>query len=89
MVLRVTSVEPLEGHRLRLGFNDGVVGDVDLSGLLHGLLGEPPRDLRCFRRVRVDPDARTVVWPNGLDPAPEMLRDAVTSALAATAQLAR
>jgi hypothetical protein len=72
-MLRVTSVEPLHDHRLRVGFNDGVVRDVDCSFLLHGTLGEPLRDLDYFRRVRVDEEARTVVWPNGLDPAPELL----------------
>ena len=74
-MLRVTDVEPLDGYRLRVSFNDGVVRDVDCSFLLHGLLGEPLRDLEYFRRVRVDPEARTVVWPNGLDSAPELLHD--------------
>jgi hypothetical protein len=72
-VLRVTDVEPLDGYRLRVTFNDGVVRDVDCSFLLHGTLGEPLRDLDYFRQVRVDEEARTVVWPNGLDPAPELL----------------
>jgi hypothetical protein len=40
---------------------------------LHGTLGEPLKDLDYFRQVRVDDGARTVVWPNGLDPAPELL----------------
>jgi len=31
------------------------------------------RDAEYFQQVRVDDDARTVVWPNGLDPAPELL----------------
>jgi hypothetical protein len=72
-MLRVTEVEPLEGHPLRVAFNDGVVREVDCSFLLHGTLGEPLRNLDYFRQVRVDGDARTVVWPNGLDPAPELL----------------
>ncbi|MEJ7798745.1 MAG: DUF2442 domain-containing protein [Solirubrobacteraceae bacterium] len=72
-MLRVTSVESLEGHRLRLTFNDGVVREVDCSFLLRGTLGAPLRDHDYFRRVRVDEDSRTIVWPNGLDPAPELL----------------
>jgi Protein of unknown function (DUF2442) len=73
MTLRITMVEPLEGYSLRLTFSDGLVRDVDLSHLLHGPLGEPLRDLDYFRRVRVDEEARTIVWPNGLDPDPDML----------------
>ncbi len=72
-MLRVTEVETLDGHRLRVAFNDGVVRDVDCSFLLHGTLGEPLRDPDYFRQARVDEEARTVVWPNGLDPAPELL----------------
>jgi hypothetical protein len=31
------------------------------------------RDPDYFRLVRVDPELRTVVWPNGLDLDPEVL----------------
>ncbi len=72
-MLRVTDVEPLDGYRLRVAFNDGVERDVDCSFLLHGTLGEPLRDPKYFRQVRVDDEARTVMWPNGLDPSPEFL----------------
>jgi Protein of unknown function (DUF2442). len=72
-MLRVTDVEPLDEHRIRVAFNDGVVRDVDCSFLFHGTLGEPLRDPDYFRQARVDDEARTVVWPNGLDPAPELL----------------
>jgi len=72
-MLRVTGAEPLDGHRLRVAFNDGRVREVDCSFLLRGTLGEPLRDPDYFRQVRVDEEARTVVWPNGLDPAPEVL----------------
>jgi len=74
-MLRVTDVEPLDGYRLRVSFSDGVVRDVDCSFLLRGRLGEPLRDLEYFRQVRVDPESRTIVWPNGLDPAPDLLHD--------------
>ena len=72
-MLRVTDAEPLDDHRLRVKFNDGLVRDVDCSFLLHGTLGEPLRDPDYFRQIQVDEEARTVVWPNGLDPAPEIL----------------
>jgi hypothetical protein len=73
MTLRVTAVEPLDGYRLRLTFSDGLVREIDASFLLHGPLGKELRDPDYFRRVRVDPGSRTIVWPNGLDPDPEVL----------------
>ena len=76
MVLRVTDVKPLDGYRLQVSFNDGVVREVDFAeDLAHaeGTLAEPLRDPAYFRQVRVDEDSRTIVWPNGLDPDPEVL----------------
>jgi hypothetical protein len=72
-MLRVTDVEPIDDRQLRVTFNDGVVRNVDCSFLFHGTLGEPLKDPDYFRQARVDEAARTVVWPNGLDPAPELL----------------
>lgn len=72
-MLRVTDVTPREGHLLRVEFSDGLIRDVDCTFLLHGTLGEPLQDLEYFRQVRVDDESRTIVWPNGLDPAPELL----------------
>ena len=60
-------------HRLRLLFDDGTVGDVDLSKMeWKGVFG-PLGDQAYFAQVKVDPDAATVVWPNGADLAPEKL----------------
>lgn len=76
MVLRVTDVQPLDGYRLRISFNDGVVREVDFGPQLEladGTLAEALRDPTYFRQVRVDRDSRTIVWPNGLDPDPEVL----------------
>ncbi len=46
-----------------------MVRDIDCAFLLHGTLGKPLEDLEHFRQVRVDDESRTIVWPNGLDPA--------------------
>ena len=72
-MLRVTAVTPLEAPVLRVEFSDGLVRDIDCGFLLHGTLGEPLKDPAYFRQVRVDDELRTIVWPNGLDPAPELL----------------
>jgi hypothetical protein len=81
-MLRVTAVTPLDLYRLRVEFNDGVVREVDCAFLLHGTLGEPLRDPDYFRQVRVDEESRTIVWPNGLDPAPELLHGDYEPAIA-------
>ncbi len=70
----VTAVTVLEHWRLRVGFSDGVTGDVDLSGLKDaGLYWEPLRDPQRFAEAFVDPRSRTVAWPGDIDIAPEAL----------------
>ena len=69
----VTAVEVVGEYRLRLTFEDGTVGDMDFAGRQwHGVF-EPLADAEFFAQVRVDPDAGTIVWPNGVDMAPEPL----------------
>ena len=66
-MVAVTHVEPLEEYRLRLRFDDGSERVVGLSDVLCGPMAEPLRDRDYFRRVRVDDELRTIVWPNGFD----------------------
>ena len=75
MFLHVERVTRKEGFELRLQFSDGVVKDVDLSGELYGEVFEPLRDPVFFSQVKVNPDTRTIEWPNGADFAPEFLYD--------------
>lgn len=78
----ITAVEHLGGFRLRLGFADGVVGDVDLAGRIHAASGpvfEPLKDVEYFAKVTVDPELGTVVWPNGADLAPDVLHEQALS----------
>jgi hypothetical protein len=70
----VRDAERLGGHVLRLSFEDGTVGDVDLGYLIgRGPVFEPLRDPEYFSRVAVDRELGTIVWPNGADVAPETL----------------
>lgn len=71
----ITEAQVLGGYRLRLTFDDGLAGDVDLSYLRDwdGVF-EPLHDPDAFARVHVDPEAGTVTWPEaGADLAPEVL----------------
>lgn len=73
MILHTTEVTPLSGYRLRLHFNNGEAGEVDLSGELDGEIFEPLKDPEQFATARQHPVMRTVVWANGADIAPEFL----------------
>jgi hypothetical protein len=73
MTPSVTHAEVVGDYRLRLRFNDGTTGVIDLEPRLWGPMFEALRDPEVFKRVRVDGSAGTVVWSNGADLAPEML----------------
>lgn len=73
----VKSVRPLGGHRLKLVFDDGYVGEVDLWPLFanpKGPLTEPFRDPTFFQKVLLDPETKVVAWPNGYDICSDLLR---------------
>ncbi len=69
----VVGVAVVGNYRLRLLFDDGTVGDVDFLAEEWPGVFEPLRDPSYFALVRVDTEAGTIVWPNGLDMAPEPL----------------
>jgi hypothetical protein len=77
-MIEVTSVEVTDRahYRLRIGFNDGLTREIDLTDRLRtgGPVFRPLYDdPALFAQVYVDPDAATIVWPNGADLAPEVL----------------
>jgi hypothetical protein len=79
MTHEVTKVRPLGGTRLALTFAGGEVGEVDVAALtpLTGVF-QPLTDPSFFSQVRVEPDLRTIVWPNGADICPDVLFAAAT-----------
>jgi len=69
----VKNVAYLSDYKLKLRFEDGSVKVVDLGSYLDGPIFEPLKDTDFFRRVTVNPDIDTIVWPNNADFAPEFL----------------
>ena len=72
-MVRVKSVQVLEGFEVRLVFTDGSVKSLDLAPYLKGPMFGPLKDPARFREVRVDPELETIVWPNGADICPDVL----------------
>ena len=79
----MSEVRHIRPYVLWLRFSDGAEGEVDLAGELTGEVFEPLRDPSIFAQVRVDPEVRTIAWPNGADLAPEFLKELVTQHAAA------
>jgi hypothetical protein len=75
----IIAVRYLSGYTLELTFSNGVTGTVDLSDELTGRHFVPLRDVNEFRKVRVEPDLSTIVWPNGADLAPDYLYELMQS----------
>lgn len=74
-MLHIRSAKYLSGFKLWLVFDDGTAGEVDLDGVLTGPVFDVLKDVDIFKKVAVDPELETVVWPNGADLAPEFLKE--------------
>jgi len=70
----IVFVESLPKRILRLRFDDGVEGLVDIGALLPFIgIFAPLEEESVFRAVRVDSELGTIVWPNGADLDPQVL----------------
>lgn len=67
VIPRLRSAEHIGGYRLRVQFEDGKTGVIDLQDQLWGEVFEPLRDIEQFKRFRVDEALSTIVWPTGAD----------------------
>lgn len=80
MLNDVVEVRPLDNYRVFVRFDDGRSGEIDLAPLLAPFDGvfAPMRDKSYFDQVRVNADIGTIVWPNGADLCPDVLRHKLT-----------
>ena len=83
MIVHITEARVVGPHSLELAFDDGLRKRVNLRSELNGAVFAPLRDPAYFAKVAVDPDSRTVAWPNCADFAPDFLYHYETEALPA------
>ena len=74
-IYRVQAFEIVADYTLRVSFDDGTQRTIDFQPILAGELYGPLKDLSLFHQVRIDPEVRTLVWPNGADFDPATLHD--------------
>jgi Protein of unknown function (DUF2442) len=74
-IYRVIAFDILAPYTLRVRFDDATEQKIDFQPVLGGEPFRPLRDLALFNRVRMDPEAHTLVWPNGADFDPATLHD--------------
>jgi len=79
MLKDITEVETLENYHLRLRYENGIEGVVDIAGLIRftGVFA-PLKDPAYFAQVRVNPDLGTICWPNEADIDPDVLYARIT-----------
>jgi hypothetical protein len=79
MLRDVVHVIALDDYRLRLRFDDGVEGEIDVSATVpfKGVFA-PFVDPAFFRQVSVNEALGVVCWPNGADLDSDVLYAAIT-----------
>ena len=81
MLYDVVAVEARPGFKVWVRFENGVEGEADLSDLAgRGVFKRWTEHPAEFGEVSVDPESGTVVWPGGLDVAPDRLYSEVLRA---------
>ncbi|MGK7892771.1 MAG: DUF2442 domain-containing protein [Xenococcus sp. (in: cyanobacteria)] len=73
MFLHVTEAKYFEEYKVEVTFNDDRKGIADFENALSGKVFEPLKDLKLFSQLKVDSELETIVWPNGVDFAPEYI----------------
>ena len=74
-IYRVVSFEKVAPFTLKVLFNDGTSQVIDFRPVLKGEIYGPLRDPVIFDQVQIDPEVRTLVWPNGADFDPAILHN--------------
>ena len=79
MLKDIVEVWPLDDYRLRLRFEDGVEGIVDVAKMIRieGVFASL-RDRAKFLEVRVHREIGTICWPIGADLDPDVLYASIT-----------
>lgn len=74
-IRHVRSFEIVAPYTLRVRFEDQTEQLINFQPILAGEIYGPLLDLSLFEKVRLDPEVKTIVWPNGADFDPATLHD--------------
>lgn len=72
---KIVECQPRANYRLWIRFDDGLSGEVDLSGLLGKGVFEAWGSVDFFNSVYVDSKTQTVAWGDGIDLDPYVLKN--------------
>ena len=75
LIYKISSVKIMAPYTLEIQFDDSEKQTINFEPVLHGEMYGPLRNLSLFNQVKIDPEIFTVVWPNGADFDPAILRN--------------
>jgi hypothetical protein len=73
MMLQITKVNYISDYKLNVSFNNGESGVADLSCIIGNGVFKTLASLEQFSQAALNEELDTIVWPNGLDLAPEFV----------------
>jgi len=74
-IYRVVEFRIVAPYTLQVRFDDQSQQTINFQPVLGGELYGPLRDPEVFNGVKLDPEVKTLVWPNGADFDPATLHD--------------
>lgn len=79
MLKDIIDVKHVNGYKLRIKFEDGIEGVIDVATLIEfrGVFA-PLVDPNYFSQVAVNSEIGTICWPNDADLDPDVLYSKVT-----------
>jgi hypothetical protein len=72
---KVTAFQNTAPYTLLVSFEDNTQQTINFFPVLFGEQFGPLKDLSLFKKVRIDHEVHTLVWPNGADFDPATLHD--------------
>ena len=74
-IYHISEFEIIAPYTLRVRFDDNTEQTINFQPVFYGEIYLPLQDSTVFNQVRLDPEVRTLVWPNGADFDPADLHD--------------
>jgi hypothetical protein len=71
----VVEFKQIDTYTLRVCFDDQTEQIINFEPVLYGEVYGTLREPALFAQVRLDPEVRTLVWPNGADFDPYVLHE--------------